>query len=386
VQVEDFTPAAPGRLVPIGGGVTAFVPHPLSSRLDWTPGLVRTLSEADRAVGELSGLIRNLPNPYLFVRPFVHREAVLSSRIEGTQADLVDVYALGAQGSLFPHPERQDDAREVVNYVQALEYGRARLKDLPLSLRLLKEMHEILMQGVRGQSRAPGEFRRVQNWIGPPGASMVEATFIPPPPGPMLEALDMLERFWYSEHGLPPLVEAALVHYQFEAIHPFLDGNGRIGRLLLTLMLLERGVLSEPALYLSAYFERRRKDYYDLLLAVSQRGAWEEWLHFFLQGVSQEARDAMEKARRLLELRELHRQRYQMEGGSVHLLALVDLLFEQPVVSVATVQQRLGIGFAWASRLVKRLAVESFLHELTGRKRDRLFAARAVLEVLEGPE
>lgn len=383
VRPEEFAPQAPGKLLAIGRGVYAFLPDPLPPRLEWSLRLVALLDEARGALGELAGLLRQLPNPYLFIRPFIQKEAVLSSRIEGTQAGLLDVYALEAQVPLFPSPKLREDAQEVLNYIQALERGRELLQEIPLSLRLLKEVHAVLLRGVRGGGRAPGEFRRAQNWIGPPGSSLEEARYVPPPPGPMLEALDALERFWHSDHGLPPLVEIALVHYQFEAIHPFLDGNGRIGRLLITLMLLERGLLPEPALYLSAYFERHRTLYYDLLLGVSQRGAWEDWLAFFLEGVRTEARDVAERARRLLDLWREWRERYGRKGGSAHILGLLDLLFERPVLTVPLVKDRLGITHAWANRLVQRLEEDGILTPVSERKRNRLYAAKEILEILE---
>lgn len=383
VRPEEFAPQAPGKLLAIGRGVYAFLPDPLPPRLEWSLRLIALLDEARGALGELAGLLRQPPNPYLFIRPFIQKEAVLSSRIEGTQAGLLDVYALEAQVPLFPSPELREDAQEVLNYIHALERGRELLQEIPLSLRLLKEVHAVLLRGVRGEGRAPGEFRRAQNWIGPPGSSLEEARYVPPPPGPMLEALDALERFWHSDHGLPPLVEIALVHYQFEAIHPFLDGNGRIGRLLITLMLLERGLLPEPALYLSAYFERHRTLYYDLLLGVSQRGAWEDWLAFFLEGVRTEARDVAERARRLLDLWREWRERYGRKGGSAHILGLLDLLFERPVLTVPLVKDRLGITHAWANRLVQRLEEDGILTPVSERKRNRLYAAKEILEILE---
>lgn len=383
VRPEEFAPQAPGKLLAIGRGVYAFLPDPLPPRLEWSLRLIALLDEARGALGELAGLLRQPPNPYLFIRPFIQKEAVLSSRIEGTQAGLLDVYALEAQVPLFPSPELREDAQEVLNYIHALERGRELLQEIPLSLRLLKEVHAVLLRGVRGGGRAPGEFRRAQNWIGPPGSSLEEARYVPPPPGPMLEALDALERFWHSDHGLPPLVEIALVHYQFEAIHPFLDGNGRIGRLLITLMLLERGLLPEPALYLSAYFERHRTLYYDLLLGVSQRGAWEDWLAFFLEGVRTEAKDVAERARRLLDLWREWRERYGRKGGSAHILGLLDLLFERPVLTVPLVKDRLGITHAWANRLVQRLEEDGILTPVSERKRNRLYAAKAILEILE---
>ncbi len=380
---NDFAPQAPGKLIAIGRGVYAFLPDPLPPRLEWGLRLIGLLDKARGALGELAGLLRQLSNPYLFIRPFIRKEAVLSSRIEGTQAGLLDVYALEAQVPLFPSPELREDTQEVLNYIHALERGRELLREIPLSLRLLKEIHAVLLRGVRGANRAPGEFRRVQNWIGPPGSSLENARYIPPPPGPMLEALDALERFWSSDHGLPPLVEIALVHYQFEAIHPFLDGNGRIGRLLISLMLLERELLPEPALYLSTYFERHRNLYYDLLLWVSQRGAWEDWLVFFLEGVRTEAKDVVDRARKLLDLWREWRERYGRQGGSAHIMGLLDLLFERPVLTVPLVKDRLGITHAWANRLVQRLEEDGILTPITERKRNRLYAAQEILEILE---
>lgn len=246
--------------------------------------LVRTLSDADRALAELAGTGRNMPNPRVFISPFVRREAVLSSRIEGTEADIKDVYAFEAGQLPLPEPKafpRRSDAQEVLNYVHALEYGLVRINEFPVSLRFIRELHEILMRGVRGEDYTPGEFRRTQNWLGAPGCSIEEATFVPPSVGKMHEALNLFEGYLHSEDPYPPLLRLAFVHYQFEAIHPFLDGNGRVGRLLLSLMLVNWGLLPHPLLYLSAFFERNRQDYYDLLLAVSTSASWREWVVFF---------------------------------------------------------------------------------------------------------
>ncbi len=381
---EDFTPAAPGRLVGIGPGLWAFAPDPLPPKLEWTSELVRALAEAERALGELAGLGRTLPNPYLFTRPFLRREAVLSSRIEGTQASLADLYAFEAQPALFALPEQRNDVLEVRNYVRALEHGLARLRELPLCLRLLREMHAILLEGARGQNRAPGEFRRVQNWIGGSG-SIEDAIYVPPPPGEVLPALDALEKYLHGESPYPALVDIALVHYQFEAIHPFLDGNGRIGRLLITLMLIERGLLHEPLLYLSAYFERQREHYYRLLLEVSQKGAWEAWVRFFLEGVAKESRDVARRAGALLDLRERYRQTFQAESAGATLLAAVDHLFAQPVFDIRGLQKTLGVTFEAARRAVARLEAAGVLTEITGQRRSRVYAAKEVLEHLEAP-
>lgn len=369
----------------MGDGRWAFVPAALPPKLDYGPPLVAALSEADRALGELAGLGRTLPNPYLLTRPFLRREAVLSSRIEGTRASLVDLFAFEAESPLFGESERRDDVQEVQNYVRALEHGMARLKDLPISQRLLREMHAVLMEGVRGQQRDPGEFRRVQNWIGPPGARLREATYVPPPSAEIPTALSELERYIHGDTKLPPLLDIALVHYQFEAIHPFLDGNGRIGRLLITLMLIERDLLPEPLLYLSAYFERHRGAYYDHLLAVSQKGEWEGWLLFFLRGVSVEARDASRRAGKLFDLRETYRERFQREGARPNLLTAMNHLFANPVTSIRELAEILGVSFEAARRLVGSLEERDVLEEITGRRRNRLYAAREILQVLQGP-
>ena len=266
-----------GRVIRCAGGYDAFVPAPLPP-VAWDGTLAAALSRADLAIGRLAGEGRRFPNPHLFIRSFLRREAVLSSRIEGTRTSLGQLLAAEAGAPGGPDPA---DLREVGNYVAAMEYGLDRLETLPLSLRLIREMHERLMLGVRGDMATPGEFRRSQNWIGPPGCGLNDATYVPPPPDAMAGCLDALERFLHDE-DLPPLVHAALAHAQFEAIHPFLDGNGRVGRLLIALLLAERGILPSPLLYLSAYFEATREEYYAHLLAVTEAGAWESWLTYFL--------------------------------------------------------------------------------------------------------
>jgi Fic family protein len=386
---EDFSLDSPGRLVSAGSGGWTFVPDPLPPELTYGPRLFRALSEADRALGELAGLGRTLPNPYLLTRSFLRREAVLSSRIEGTRASLVDLYAFEAAPPLFGEPGEavRDDVQEVRNYVRALEHGLGRLGELPISGRLLREMHAVLMEGggAGGAQRDPGEFRRVQNWIGPPGAAVEDATYVPPPPSEIPAAIAALERYVHADTGLPPLVDVALVHYQFEAVHPFLDGNGRIGRLLITLMLIERDLLPEPLLYLSAYLERHRSAYYDRLLAVSRKGAWEDWLLFFLGGVAAEARDASRRARALFDLREDYRERLRRERAGPNLLAAVEHLFDRPVTDISELARALGVSFEAARRLVGSLEGQGVLAEITGRRRNRVYAAREVVEVLQSP-
>jgi Fic family protein len=254
MDTAQFENSPSGRLVRAIDGYRAFVPNPLPPKLDWSDALVSLTSKADLALGTLSGLGENLPNPHLLIYPFVRKEAVLSSRIEGTLSSLSDLLLFEATRA-----EKQRDVKEVQNYVDAVEYGLKRLEELPLSLRLIRELHSILMRGVRGERATPGEFRQSQNWIGPPGCTLNDATFVPPPVPEMKDALDRLEKFLHADSQLPPLVELALIHYQFETIHPFLDGNGRIGRLLITLFLCQRGILKKPLLYLSAFFERHRR-------------------------------------------------------------------------------------------------------------------------------
>ena len=369
---------SPGGYVAGPEGSRAFVPAPLPPSIRWTPALVRSLSEADRAVGELAGEGKRLPNPHLLIRPFLHREAVLSSRIEGTQATLGELLAAEAGASVDRSPA---DLREVANYVGALEYGVERLATLPLSLRLLWEVHGHLMAGVRGGQATPGEFRRIQNWIGPPGSSPANATYVPPPPGDMMEALDGLERFLHDT-SLPPLVQAALIHYQFEAIHPFLDGNGRVGRLLIILFLLERKVLPSPLLYLSAFFEATRRDYYALLRGITEEGAWEAWIEYFLNGVSRQTEDVLSRASRINALLDNWRL---IVAGSSATSELVSLLGENPYWTVSGISTRLSVAYTTAQRAVQKLVETAVLTPLTDAKRNRVYCAQAILEILEEP-
>ncbi|MDD5219942.1 MAG: Fic family protein [Candidatus Bipolaricaulis sp.] len=378
---KEFTASAPGRVIRAAAGYPAFIPNPLPPELSWTPDIVSRLSRADRALGELSGIGRALPNPHLLILPFARREAVLSSRIEGTQASLSDLFAFEAS----QRSEDTSDVREVFNYVRALEYGLARVKDLPVSLRLIREIHEKLMQGVRGEHSTPGEFRRSQNWIGPPGCLLNDATFVPPPVDEMRTCLDAFELFLHSKSDIPPLVQLAVIHYQFEAIHPFLDGNGRVGRLILVMLLCLRQLLSEPLLYLSAYLEAHRQEYYELLLSVSQRGAWKEWVLFFLEGVESQARDAVQRSRRIQDLRTEYRTRFQTTQASAKLLQVVDLLFGAPVVTVSQVKEAVGVTFPSASRYIAQLEEAGIVKEITGQARNRLYRASEIIRAIEGP-
>jgi Fic family protein len=389
VNPDKFRNSPSGRVIQIGQGETAywaFVPNPLPPPLTFDAALIRLLSDADRALGELAGLGRALSNPHLLINPFIRREAVLSSRIEGTQADLADLYAFEAGQlalpGLKPAPA-EADVREVFNYVRALEYGLERLSALPVSLRLIREVHARLMEDVRGNQATPGEFRRTQNWIGAPGCTLNDATFVPPPVDEMNAALDALEKYLHAEDDTPPLVRLAFIHYQFEAIHPFIDGNGRIGRLLISLLSVYWNLLPLPLLYLSAFFEQQRQDYYDLLMAVSTHGAWREWVAFFLRGVAEQARDAVVRAKRLQDLQIAWRTKYQRARGAGLLLGIVDALFTVPVISPRQVAKQLRVSHQAAMQALRRLENDQILKEVTGKQRNRLYVAPEIIQVLE---
>ena len=383
MQPSDFTEKAPGRPIKTAQDYWAFVPKPLPPALEIDWDLANTLSEADRSLSELSGVARTLPNPHLLIAPFVRREAVLSSRIEGTQAGFSDLLFFEAAPSAKPPIE---DVKEVANYVSALEHGLARLKDLPVSLRLLREMHERLMHGVRGDSMTPGEFRRSQNWIGPPGCTLADAAFVPPPVAEMTQALSDFEKYLHEPPVLPPLVRLALIHYQFEAIHPFLDGNGRIGRLLITLLLCVEGLLPQPLLYLSAFFEHHRQEYYRLLMAVSQSDSWTPWIAYFLRGIAEQSSDAVKRANLLLSLRQRYREKMQSARSSALLLQMVDDLFSTPALDVSGASKRLNVTPRAAQLNVDKLIKSGILKEATGRRRNRIFVAAEIIDIIEAPE
>jgi cell filamentation protein, protein adenylyltransferase len=369
----------PGKRVP-QGSFSAFVPAPLPPKLDWTPRLIRVLSDADRLIGKLAGEGGRLPNPHVLMRPFLKREAVLSSKIEGTQATLGELLAAEAGVAVKRSPE---DLREVGNYVVALEHGIQRLKQLPLCVRIVRELHEKLMTGVRGHQATPGRFRKVQNWIGRPSSTLATASFIPPPPGEIEPCLAAWEKFLH-ESDLPPLVTIALAHYQFEAIHPFLDGNGRVGRLLITLFLIEREILPTPLLYLSAFFEAARRDYYDCLQGVSERGAWNDWLEYFLQGVARMSEDALSRAMRMNT--KLAEWQKAVAGDSTNAPSrVVELLAANPFITVRGAAGKLGVAFTTGQRAIERLEQSGIVQQTKQAKRDRVYCAKALLDILEEP-
>ena len=376
--------ARAGTVVKQTQGYEAFVPAPLPPKppIEVDGEMLGVLSAADQALGRLDGVIQTVPNPDLFVAMYVRREAVLSSQIEGTQSTLEDLLAAELEPAT---PGLPDDVEEVVNYVRAMNYGLDRLSSLPLSKRLIREIHAELLRTGRGAHRMPGEFRRDQNWIGPEHAPIERATFVPPPVPDMHSALDAFERFLHEEQQLPVLIHVGLAHAQFETIHPFIDGNGRVGRLLITFLLVHRGVLHRPLLYLSHYLKRNRAEYYDRLTAIRQRGDWEGWLRFFLRGAAETATEATETARAILALREEHRELVQEQTG-LNGVRLLDFLFDRPLVNVNLVKDSLEISFATANNLVGEFERAGLLREITGGRRRRVFRYDSYLALLREDE
>lgn len=384
-----FTPASPGRLVPTFGGAQAFVPAPLPRALDLDLATVRLLSTAERRLGALGGATGRLVNPWLLAAPFLRQEAILSSRIEGTITTPEQLALLEVAGAAAGAPDAgasrgEADTREVANFVRATEHALRELERLPVSVRLLRDTHRVLMTGVRGDRERPGELRDAQNFIGA-DADIQRARFVPPPHTAVPELLDDFERYVNDpEPELPLLVRVALAHYQFEAIHPFRDGNGRIGRLLVLLLLLRDGALPAPLLPVSTYLERHRQRYMDLLLAVSVEGAWLPWIRFFLEAVAESAAHASAQIDGLLAMRDGWHAWLHSTRSSALLLKLVDSLFQTPALSVGQAAALLGVTHAAAGANVQKLVDAGILVEATGRRRGRIFVAPAVLRVVRG--
>ena len=372
-------PQRAGRYIQQATGYKAFIPAPLPPEPDIEfDGELRTLlSQADRDIARLDAIAALRPNPDLFVAMYVRHEAVLSSQIEGTQSTLEDVLAFEAHAAA--QHDSPKDVEEVVNYVRAMNHGLTRLTELPLSLRLLREIHGELMRNVRGGEKSPGEFRTSQNWIGPSGSTLPTASFVPPPPHELMNALGTLEKFLHEgKTTVPLLIRCGLAHAQFETIHPFLDGNGRVGRLLITLMLCEEGALSRPLLYLSVFLKAHRAEYYDRLTAIRQHGHWEPWPKFFLRGVSQTARAATRTAHDIVALRESHRTALLKNPKA---LKLLDSLFQQPMVSPNHIAAIVGCTHPTAVKLARDLEARGWLREVTGYERNRLYRYQPYLDL-----
>ncbi|MDH5466524.1 MAG: Fic family protein [Candidatus Aminicenantes bacterium] len=379
---KDFRNPQAGSIRKAPRGYWTFLPAPLPPKIHYNLEIIQTLSEADRLLGELSGTGRLLQNPHLLIAPAIRLEAVSSSRIEGTQASLSDLFFFEADKNI---EIKVPDVKEVQNYVRALEFGIERLKDLPISIRLIREIHRILMKDVRGEHATPGELRKSQNWIGAPGCNLENATYVPPPPGDMGNAFSNWEKYLHSNPKEPVLVQCALMHYQFEAIHPFLDGNGRIGRLLITFFLCERGCLTQPLLYLAAYFEKLRDEYYKRLLAVSQEGDWESWLTFFLKGVALQSQQAIEDAKKLLELHtEYLHNLEQTQKIPDTARRLINEIFLNPVVSISQLSKKWKKPFNSVKVGVQRLLELGILEQIEGRRRNKLYVATKLMKLLTG--
>lgn len=358
----------------------AFVPNPLPPPINFDMPLALALSKADAALSELSGLGGQLPNPHLLISPYIKREAVLSSRIEGTKASLSDLLIDEIEDGHTKEPN--DDIKEVRNYVRALEFGVQRLESLPLSLRLIREIHAELMQGVRGEKATPGEFRRTQNWIGPTGSTPMTAAFVPPPVEMLMDCLGDWENFLHSQDVIPDLIQCAMMHVQFETLHPFLDGNGRVGRLLITFFLIQRGRLSEPLLYLSAFIDAHKGDYYDLLQRVRTHGDWVPWIRFFLQGVTEIATEAGQQAKELHRLREQYRLQLRDKPNA---LGLIDELFVNPYMTIGRGAKVLNKTHPTAKAAISVLEEKKILKEVSGRQWGRYYVCAPVLNALEKP-
>lgn len=384
MDTEAFKNSPAGRIIDTQKGYFAFVPNPLPPKVTYDETIVQLLSEANRNLGNLNGIGTQLPNPALLIIPYVRKEAVLSSRIEGTQASLSDLFYFEAARKEQQKKEAgRTDILEVYNYVKAIDYGIKRLESLPISLRLIKEIHAILMKGVRGQHLTPGEFRRSQNWIGPAGCTLNNATYVPPPVEEMKEALGDLEKFVHNKEALDGLIQCSVMHYQFEVIHPFLDGNGRIGRLLTILFLCERQYLKYPLLYLSAYFERNRTQYYEKLLGVSQKGDWPGWIKLFLKAIADESRDAIDNSKSVLSLLDNYRKRVEQKRPSLYVFKLLDLISRNPYISIPRAAQSLKTSFHTAKAAVEKLQSMKILTETTDKEWGKIYCAEELLKIFD---
>lgn len=375
-----------GQYISRSEGYKAFIPNPLPPNppLNIDSETIEILSKADTALGRLSGMSEALPNPDLFVAMYVRKEAVLSSQIEGTEASLEDVLEYESESRPKTLP---NDVAEVVNYVKAMNHGLSRMKELPLSLRLIKEMHAELMKGVRGQEKTPGEFRKTQNWIGPKGCTLTNARFVPPPPHDMIRAMGDLEKYMHSKFGYPLLIECGLMHAQFETIHPFLDGNGRIGRLLITFFLCHEEILKKPLLYLSHYFKANRMEYYDRLMGVREDAGFELWIKFFLRGVKEVAEEACQASYKIIGLRDSDRKKIaEVYKESSKAVLFHEKMFTRPIVSIKDIADLMNTTFPTANDVCNKLIKLGMLKEITGKERNKLFAYKSYLDILKSAE
>ncbi|MGO9016571.1 MAG: Fic family protein [Dissulfurispiraceae bacterium] len=380
MKPDEFEQSPSGKCIRTLREYCAFVPNPLPPTIEYSPELIKLLSDADRLIGELSGTGRVLKNPYLLISPYIRREAVSSSKIEGTQSSLSDLFFYEATDKITP---QAPDVKEVYNYVQAMKQGLRLIAELPISTRLICELHKTLMKDVRGEHGTPGELRRSQNWIGPPGCTLNEATYVPPPVDEMNEALSSWEKYINSDPGEPLLIQAALMHYQFEAIHPFIDGNGRIGRVLLNIFFHNSGALCQPLLYLSEFFEQYRAEYYRLLLSVSQRGAWTEWIKFFLRGVINMSQNALDNSKKIITLYDQYSNRIDSDKKAPEIAhRLLNELFLSIMISISTLSKKWNIAYTSVKHGVKSLEMLGIMKEISGKPRNKLYVSEDLLKII----
>lgn len=371
-----------GRYIKQLTGYKAYIPNllPPDPPIHMDNELQVLLSNADRALARLDGAALILPNPELFVAMYVKKEALLSSQIEGTQASLEGI--LEFESDLTPR-DNINEIKEVINYIKALDYGMERLENFPMSLRLIKEIHAVLLEGVRGASKSPGEFRRSQNWIGPAGASLRDALFVPPPHDMVDPLMSNIEKVVHSDDNIPALIKIAMIHAQFETIHPFLDGNGRVGRLLITFYLYWKKILEKPLLYLSFYLRKYKEEYYQWLMDLRLKGEWENWLKFFLKGVIEVSGEAVSTAKEIILLKEkLTGEMFSKSIGGALAVKLLDRLFEKPIVSVSDAAAYLNVSRQSALQLVKKFAQIGILKEITGKQRYRKYIFLDYIDII----
>jgi len=370
-----------GLIIKQQSGYDAFMPKKLSEEevnLNIDAEMLRILSEADRALGELKGVTETLPNPNLFIAFYVQKEAILSSQIEGTQCSLDEILQVD-QRKFEIKP-----VTEVVNYIKAMDEGLNELKDFPMNIRLLKKIHKILLQNVRGKERTPGEFKKQQNWVGPAGCNLNEAIYIPPPPDMMIELMGDWEVYYHKESKYVHLIKAAIMHSHFETIHPFIDGNGRLGRLLITFMLCEKKVLNKPILYLSLFFKENKTEYYQMLMDVRFKGTWEEWIKFFLRGIRNTSKEAIQTAKDILSLQQKHTALIKETLSKYRIvLSLFNLICKNPIISIPFACKELDVSYPTVKKTIDALISKGILVKYNDMKRKKLFVYSNYLDILK---
>jgi len=362
-----------------GDQYNVFIPNPLPPNIEFDEELVLILSRAEEKLGKLSGVCLTLPSPNLLIIPYLRKEAIMSTRIEGTRISMQEVLLSEAK----EREEKTKDAQEVVNYINTVNYALTKIEKSPINVELIKEMHKVLMEGVRGDEKAPGEFREVQNWIGSELSKVSDANFVPPNPEAVPKLMEDLIEYLNTEHNVPVLVRCALMHYQFETIHPFCDGNGRIGRSLITVYLCKKKKIIKPLLYISEFFEKHRLEYNELLLKTGQTGKFEGWIKFFLKAVEVQSEDASVRAHKLLYLRESYRKRVQREAQSSDILNIIDYLFSNPFITVKRAQHILDVTYPTGKKYVEKLVEYEILKETNRLQREKTFVAYEIYEIIK---